>query len=129
MKINPQQQSEYGILLDASTPLFDNGFVRDSADGLVYEPQPPKNLTEQKFNLVFGTGGFNNENTSKRPKPLNQPKSGIDDYVATVNAYLALKEMLQGVVEIEINDINDSIDLLNSEFHSYYAKIITESGE
>lgn len=88
---------------------FENGFVRDSGNGLVFRGCSP-------------TTGFVNEVANS--VPVDQPKSEHDDIVATVRGYLTLKRLLQDVIEVEINDVNDSDYLKNSEFRVFYDEIV-----
>lgn len=130
LKINPPLPSEleYEIsnqdLQNLRSPLFENGFVRDSEDGLVYDPDFKFNDSEPNTEFATIGGSWQTEETVQRPEPVDQPKSEDDDYIDTVHGYLLLKRLLQGVIEVEINDIYSSIDLIRSEFRIHYDRIV-----
>lgn len=88
----------------ATSSEFDNGFIRDTGTGLVYQGCSPAN-------------GF--ITTIQLPAPINQPKSDYEDFATTGYGYAALKRLLQGVVNVEIIDLNDSDDLIYAEFQDY----------
>lgn len=91
------------------TPQYDNGFVRDSGNGLFYQGC---------------LSGNENDTTDQPPAPVNQSKSSADDIFKTVHGFLALQRLLDGVVDVEINDLDDSVYLKNSDFLEQYDTIL-----
>lgn len=129
MEINTPPSIVYNFFSNAQEQLYSNGFQRDSEDGLVYAPQEPlseKELRNQELINIYLSRTPNKrplEPAPARPEPLNQPKSDEDECKDTVNGYLFLKRLLKGLVDVQINDINSSHDLLDSEFRVHYDEV------
>lgn len=107
LEINdPDVLNDIGFDYFFKTPQYDNGFVRDSGNGLLYEGCLADDEDE--------------------PTPVNQTKSSDEDILKTVHGFLALQRGLEGIFEVEINDLEDSVFLKNSPFRQQYDIITAE---
>lgn len=109
LEINDPVIDDLGFKYFFKTPQYDNGFVRDSGHGLVYQGC---------------SSGNEDDTTDQPPAPLNQSKSDEDHIVKTVHGFLALQRLLDDVVDVEINDLEDSESLKNSDFREQYDTIL-----